>query len=589
MSNTDQAFYKSERMGRVMEGIGIWASYYRSNPHRFATDFLHLKLKLFQIILLFVMNISASFVFIGSRGLGKSFLCAVYCVTRAILYPGSKIIIASGTRSQSANVLEKIMTELKPLSPELAYEIDEKETKVNSTNAQIVFKNASYIKVVTASDNARGNRAHVLIIDEFRMVKKDVIDTILRKFLANPRHPKYMDNPEYSHMREPLKTMYLSSAYYQDHWSFVKARDTCRFMLDERRTDFVCGFPYQLALKEELLMEDTVIEQMTETDFNEIKWAMEMDSVFFGDNDGSFFGYESVAKNRRIAYAMLPDRLSAKLGPQNKFRIPNKAPGEYRILSADIALMASTRHKNDATAIMINQCMPTKAQRLSNNIVYTETLEGMITDELALYIRKLFEEFDCDYIVLDCKGVGISVYDALARELNDPETGELYPALSCCNNADLAARCADRYARKAIWAIMGSAKLNSDCALLLREGFKTGRIRLLSTEYDAEELYGSMKAYTVLNPSERSQLMLPYINTTLMINELINLRHEENAGNIRLIEKSGARKDRYSSLSYNYYVATQIEKEIRRSKSRSVTAPEDTFIIRAPRIFKERW
>ena len=265
---------KSEKMERVLEGIGVWAGYYRSNPHRFAIDYLHVNLKLFQIILLFMMNLSYTFMFIGSRGLGKSYLCAIFCCIRCVLYPGTKICIASGTRGQSVNVLEKIMTELKPNSPELASEIDEKETKLNPNTAQIVFKNASYIKVVTASDSARGNRAHVLIIDEFRMVKKDVIDTILRKFLANPRHPKYMDKPEYANMREPLKTMYLSSAYYQDHWSFVKARDMCRFMLDDRRHDFVCGFPYQLALKEDLLMEETVVEQMTETDFNEIKWSI---------------------------------------------------------------------------------------------------------------------------------------------------------------------------------------------------------------------------------------------------------------------------------------------------------------------------
>lgn len=48
------------------------------------------------------------------------------------------------------------MTELKPLSPELCNEIDEKQSKINGTNAQIVFKNGSFIKVVTANDNARG-------------------------------------------------------------------------------------------------------------------------------------------------------------------------------------------------------------------------------------------------------------------------------------------------------------------------------------------------------------------------------------------------------------------------------------------------
>lgn len=42
------------------------------------------------------------------------------------------------------------------MSEELRLEIDERESKVNGTEARIVFKNTSIIKVVTASDSARG-------------------------------------------------------------------------------------------------------------------------------------------------------------------------------------------------------------------------------------------------------------------------------------------------------------------------------------------------------------------------------------------------------------------------------------------------
>ena len=265
---------KNERQERILEGVAIWASYYRSNIHRFVEDYFHVKLKLFQIIVLVMMDLATTSVIVACRGIGKSFLSAIFCCARCILYPGTKICIASGTRGQSINVLEKIMTELKPNSPELAHEIDEKETNINNTTAKIQFKNGSYIKVVTASDSARSNRANLLLIDEFRMVKKETIDTVLRKFLASPRHPKYMDLPEYKNLKEPNKTLYLSSAYYQDHWSFTRAKDSCRFMLDPSKKNFVCGFPYQLAIEEDLLMEDEVIEQMSETDFNEITWSI---------------------------------------------------------------------------------------------------------------------------------------------------------------------------------------------------------------------------------------------------------------------------------------------------------------------------
>ena len=146
----------TNRYDRILNGAAEWCAYYRSNPHRFAHDYLHLNLHLFQKILLVMMNRSTTSVFIGSRGIGKTYLSAVFCVIRCVLWPGSKICIASGTRGQAINVLEKIMLELKPNSRELAAEIDDKQTRINGANAQLVFKNSSYIKVVTASDSARG-------------------------------------------------------------------------------------------------------------------------------------------------------------------------------------------------------------------------------------------------------------------------------------------------------------------------------------------------------------------------------------------------------------------------------------------------
>ena len=586
----------NEHQERVLEAVGIWAAYYRSNIHRFVEDYFHVSLKLFQIILLVMMDRCATFVFIACRGLGKTFLSAVFICARAILYPGSKICIASGTRGQSVNVIEKILQELVPNSPELANEIDMSKTQINGTNAILVFKNSSYIKVVTASDSGRGNRAHLLLLDEFRMIKKDVIDTILKKFQASPRHPGYLDRPEYkgrADLYERNKTMYLSSAYYKDHWSYMRCKDSCRFMLDEGRSNFVCGLPYQLAIQEGLLMEEDVIEQISETDFNEIRWLMEMCAEFWGGADGSFFNYDAIAKNRRIEYIMLPDAVSMKIPSSTKFRIQPKQPGERRLLSVDVALMASTKYRNDASAVFINQLVPTKTSRYMNNIIYTESHEGLRTEAEALRIRKLFEEYDCDHIILDVKSFGLSVYDALSSELIDPDSGEVYPPLCCCNNDELASRCSDPdipEERKVIWAVNGSAKFNSDCAIMLREGFRSGYIRLPIVEDDAETLMNAIKGFGNLPLQDRLEFVLPYVNTTLLINELVNLRHEESSGVVRILEKSTMRKDRYSSLSYNYYVALQLEKKMRREETRAASYDQDIFTYRAPRRHdKERW
>lgn len=567
---------------RILDGVAVWASYYRANPHRFAEDYLNVHLKLFQKILLFMMNIDNYFCYIAARGQGKSFLIAIFCCVRCILYPGTKICIASGTRGQSVNILEKIKMELMPNSQLLKSEIS--SVQITASNACIEFYNGSFIKVVTASDNSRGNRANILIVDEFRMVSQSTIETVLKRFLTAERTPPYLNNPKYKHLSEENKEIYLSSAFYQDHWSYEKVLSFSKNMLDDHKKYFVCGLPYQLSVDEGLLRKSYVEDQMSESNFNEITWSMEMECLWFGDIEGTFFDFNSISKNRKIQYPMLPSDKSSLLGNDKKISIRPKIGGEIRILSADIALMSSKKNKNDASSIFINQLIPTSDSRYMSNIIYTENQEGLHTEDQALRIRKLYTEYNCDYIVMDANGVGLGVYDALVRDLVDDDTGVLYPALSCCNDSEMASRCTSSEAEKVIWSIKANSKFNSDCAIQLREAFRNNKIRLLVPEQNAEkELLPNIKGYNKLTAEEKIELQHPYIDTTLLVDEMINLNHDESGGVVKITEKSGKRKDRYSSLSYNYYVACQLEIKNSRKKRHSLSSSIG-FMYRAPKI-----
>lgn len=283
-----------DRYNKVLEGAAYWASFYRENPEKFVKDYLHIKLKLFQMIVISMMFASTVFCWIMSRGGGKTFLSAIYCCVRAILYPGTHICIASGTRGQAALILDKIEHELVPKSPELRAEINWKDTKTNGTIQQIVFRNTSIIQVVTAGDSARGHRCNVLLLDEYRLISKTVIDTILKKFLTFRRMPDYIELSEKERNREYDKeknlTLYLSSAFFKSHWSYDKCLDTFKAMLDDRRRQFICGFPYQLAIYEGLLDPEMVQDEMSETDFSEVKWSINISVLLKPIEPGSLPG-----------------------------------------------------------------------------------------------------------------------------------------------------------------------------------------------------------------------------------------------------------------------------------------------------------
>jgi len=89
-------FSRKSKSERLMDGVGTWASFYRSNPHRFVGEYLGIRLKIFQCILIYMMMHNHYFMYLASRGQGKTFLTAIFCAVRAILFPDTKIVIASG-------------------------------------------------------------------------------------------------------------------------------------------------------------------------------------------------------------------------------------------------------------------------------------------------------------------------------------------------------------------------------------------------------------------------------------------------------------------------------------------------------------
>lgn len=572
---------KQERQERIMKNVAVLTSLYRANPHRFAKDFLGLKLKKFQQIILNEMFAKVNSIYLASRGGGKSFLLSVFCACYCILYPGTIVCIASKTRGQSIEIIDKMQGLLMPASPNLRMEIS--EIKTSQAEAGVVFKNGSVIKVVTAADSARHNRATILIVDEFRLVDKTMIDTVLRKFLTSPRHPGYMDKTEYANCPiERTKELYASSCWYEAHWSYKHVQSYVVNMI-RGRSYFCCAMPYQLAIKENLLDRERVEDEMSETDFNEVQFHMEMCALFWSQASSGLYSFDEIDKNRVIQHPFFPSYISGR-HQDKQLRIPPKRDGERRILSADIALMASGKNKNDATSIFVNQMLPTSSGRYISNVVYTENNEGLRTEAQALVIRRLFSEFDCDYLAIDRTGLGIGVVDALMADIYDQTSGEAYGALSCCNDDEIAQRCITQNAPKVIWALKGAPEFNSTCALKLREALRQGAVKLLVSEFDADEFLYSIKGYATMSPQEAVLFKLPYIHTTLLVNELINLECETKNGVVRVKEKPGMRKDRYSSLSYNIYVANAIEREMSLSSKNNI----DNMVLhfRAPKLSK---
>lgn len=568
---------KTSKSDRLMESISIWASFYIANPTIFVREYFGIKLKMFQQVILYAMMHFSYTCYFAARGQGKTFLTAIFCCTICTLKPSTKVIIASGVKSQAREVIEKI-DELRKEHPNLAREIS--ILKTGSNDALVEFHNGSWIKIVASNDNARSKRCTLLIVDEFRMVDINVINTVLRKFQTATRHPKYLDKPEYEHLLqnedelEDNKQIYLSSAFYKSSHAWDRFNDYFDAMINGR-SYFLCGLPYYISVQEGLLKKKQVQEEMMEKSFDETSFNIEMRCMFHGISDKAFFSFEDLQKNRKLNKVYYPKDVSELINDKTA-SIPKKEIGEIRVVSADIALSAGSQ--NDASAFTVARLIPTK-EGYDRQIVYLEAIEGGHTLTQAIRIRQLFYDFSCDYIVLDTQNAGQSIYDILTESQMDNERGVEYEPLSCMNDDKLAERCVYSNAPKIIYSIKANAGLNSDIAVRFKDDLKRKKIKLPVPENEAKDVLKGFKGYMDLPIELRTKFLLPYIHTDLMINEVLNLESEFNhLGQVRLKEVSGMRKDRYTSISYLNYFASELEVKNRKKKS-SPYDPSQLFLF----------
>lgn len=562
---------KSEKL---MQGVAEWAAFYISRPDIFAEEYLGLSLKPFQKILLYCMmhyNYTALF---ASRGLGKTFLTALFCVIICILKPGTKIVIAAGQKGQAMKIVTEKIPELINMSKTgmLKREIKGSiRTSMNTDDPNVEFLNGSWIKVVAANQGARSARANLLILDEFRMIDPKVYRNVLRRFLASSRQPAYLEKPEYKNKQEYLernKEIFLTSAFYKFNWSYERFKVFKKAMLNFKKY-FVCGFPYQIAIKENLVNKDQLLDELAEDDIDEIGWHMEMDTLFFGESEKAYFKTEEIQEVKNVQFPMYRKEIQELVG-NKKIINSKKLDNEIRVLSCDIALLGGDANDSSVYTLITGK-KSKNGTRYTRNVLHMESHQGLHPETQALMIRRLFDDFDCDYIVLDRQGNGISVYAYLCRKLYDHERKKEYAPFYSMNEKNEPKlemfHLEDEYEEK-VFTVSATEEFNSDIAIDLKDKIVNKKINFLVTKNDAREHFMSENWFEKLSIEDQVELLNPYVQTQLLENEMVLLERIEHSKYVKLKEQNGKRKDRYTSVSYGNHFISLLERELSKSNQK---------------------
>lgn len=561
---------------KVMDNFLQWNTFFRRNLHRVATDYLGLKLHLYQILILYLMGISRFIAIIASRSAAKSYIIAIYACCICIVKPGSKVVLSSATKGQSKLIIsEKIRNELMANSPMLRKEI--RTIKDNQNEVIVFFRNNSTITVVPASENGRGYRSTCIIREEFRQIDKHIEDSVLAPFQII-RTPPYMLDAAYEgnkELQEESVDVYISSSWLDNgHWMWKIVDQAYDGMIDGQDMCLL-AFDESITLKHNIKSMTYMQNEKKKQD--PLTWRIEFLNERVKEDTSAYFTYSMLQKNQRVKKAFYPRRnIDARFNKKNIYDIP-KQSGELRIVSCDMAFVENKRNDNSIFSCM--RLLPefTNFTRNDSSVVnisngyrrivpYMESVQGGDTAKQALRIRQLFEDFHADYIVLDLRNAGISIYDMLARVMYDDERDCEYSPLSCMNDEKVANRVLAEGAEPCIFVINATPKLNSDIAQDFRRTLDEERIDLLvSFEKASEEILPNITDY-VNAPDADTQLFYesPFLETQALISETTGLIYEKNVqtGVITIKERGSNRKDRYTSVSYGSYFAGLLEQDL---------------------------
>lgn len=232
---------------KKINNIIDWCTLYRRNIYYFVEHYFGIKLYFFQIIWIYLMSISDSFVAICSRADGKSWLIAVFACARAVLYPRSAITICSKTKEEASKIVSDKIVQLAADHPNLDREIEHITTNMNKW--EVDFKNGSVIKVVASRDSSRGSRSVFSIYEEFPGIDKKIVDGVIRPF-SYIRPVPYLLLPEYKDeviLREEPREVFISSANHKGLWWYDETKKNLDAMMRGENSGVIC-LDYSLSI-----------------------------------------------------------------------------------------------------------------------------------------------------------------------------------------------------------------------------------------------------------------------------------------------------------------------------------------------------
>ena len=492
------------------------------------------------------------------RAYSKSFLSVMALMIRCILYPGAHLFVTSGGKEQGASILHDKVQEICELIPSFNREIDwgRGKTLEGKDKVRYVFKNGSVLDNLAARESTRGQRRHGGLMEECVGIDDAILREVIIPVMAISRRAKDGTTNE----KEPLNKsqIYITTAGYKGTFPYDRLIGFLVRMVTQPDRCMVLGGTWRTPVGVGLQSKTFITDQKNEGTYNEASFEREYESKWSGTVEDAFFNGEFFDRNRKLQ--------------QPEYEASGRSSaGAYYVLSVDVG------RKGCDTIICVFKVTPQAQGPAVKSLVNIYTMSDEHFEDQAIKLKKLYYKYKARTLVIDGNGLGIGLIDYMIKSQTD-ENGDFLPDFGVENDDD-------GYYKKyrtqnteydAMYIIKANAPINTECHANAQTQLQAGKVKFLIDERTAKDKLLSTQKGQRMKPEERAEYLKPFTLTSILKEEMMNLREENEGVNIILKQANrGIKKDKFSAFEYGLYYIKQ--KEDSKKKKKRFNAKEWAF------------
>ena len=485
------------------------------------------------------------------RAYSKSFLSVMVLMCRCVLYPRCKLFVTSGGKEQAAGIIKEKVTEICTLVPAFERELDKRPGKTREGKDYVcyVFKNGSYFDNIAASEKSRGKRRHGGLIEECVGVDGKILSEVIIPTMNVSR--LCMDGSTQPEETLNKSQIYVTTAGWKGTFAYDKLIQLLVWMITEPEKALVMGGTWRIPVLVKLLDRSFLQDLKRDGTFNEASFDREYESKWSGTVEDAFFRGDVFDRNRELQK------------PEYE-KSGRSSAASFYILSVDVG------RKGCDSVICVFKVTPQSMGGAIKSLVNIYTLSDEHFEDQARKIKNLYYKYNARRIVIDGNGLGIGLVDYFVKPQIDPDNGDEYPDFGVYNDEEgyYKKYKTSTTEQEALYIIKANAPINTEAHANAQTQMLAGKVKLLIDERVAKQKLLGTKMGQNMKPEERAEYLKPFTLTSILKEEMMNLREETEGLNIILKQANkGIRKDKFSAFEYGlYYIKEEEEKKKKRKK-----------------------